>query len=207
MVAWANCWDWMSHWKDWGPTYRDGWNGSFNIPREVRLLPDNTLQFLPIRELQNIRNSETHAEDILLMDEEKYSVAAGDGVAYELKVQIDLEKTDAEALEICLRCDDSHKTVCRLDFAKAQMTVDRTNADNWSRGTTRSVLFLRDSKTLDVHIFSDQSSVEIFAQNYCNNHALNVFAGNDQNGIYFKSYGGKVVISSMESYGLNRTIR
>lgn len=207
MVAWANCWDWMPHWKDWGPTYRDGWNGSFNIPREVRLLPDNTLQFLPIRELQTIRSGENRVENILLMGGEKYPVTAGDGVAYELKIQIDLEKTDAEALEIHLRCDDNHDTVCRMDFARAAMTVNRDNADNWSRGTTKSVLFLRDSKTLDLHIFSDQSSVEIFAQNYRNNHSLNIFAGNEQNGIYLKACGGNALITSLESHGLKRTIR
>lgn len=207
MVAWANCWDWMPHWKDWGPAYRDGWNGAFNIPREVRLLPDNTLQFVPIRELKTIRNSETKVDDFVLTAGENRSIIAGDGVAFELKFRIDLEKTDAEALEICLRCDETHKTVCRLDFAKAAMTVNRDKADDWSRGTTKSVLFLRDETALDVHIFSDQSSVEIFTMDYRNNHALNVFAGNDQNGICLEAIGGNVAVSGLESYGLERTIR
>ena len=24
-VGWANGWDWMPFWKDWGPTYQQGW--------------------------------------------------------------------------------------------------------------------------------------------------------------------------------------
>ena len=36
MVGWANGWDWMPFWKDWGPTWREGWCGSFAVPREVR---------------------------------------------------------------------------------------------------------------------------------------------------------------------------
>ena len=207
MVAWANCWDWMPHWKDWGPTYTDGWNGSFNLPREVRLLPDNTLQFVPIRELESIRTAGHVQNTFLLAEGAPYSVSAGDGVSCELKFQIDLEKTDAKAMEIWLRCDDDHKTVCRLDFANAELTVDRNHADDWSRGKTKSVLFLRDSKTLDVHIFLDQSSVEIFTTNYCNNHSLNVFADRKQNGIFFHACGGSVTISGLETYGLERTIR
>ena len=32
LVGWANAWDWMPFWKDWGPTYQEGWCGFYNIP-------------------------------------------------------------------------------------------------------------------------------------------------------------------------------
>ena len=40
-----------------GPTYKEGWCGFFNIPREVRMRKDGTLQFLPIREVETIREN------------------------------------------------------------------------------------------------------------------------------------------------------
>ena len=44
LVGWENAWDWMPFWKDWGPTYQEGWCGFYNIPREAVLAEDNTLK-------------------------------------------------------------------------------------------------------------------------------------------------------------------
>lgn len=55
MVAWANEWEWMPLWKDWGPSYKEGWCGFFNLPREVRIKQDGTLQFIPVKELKELR--------------------------------------------------------------------------------------------------------------------------------------------------------
>lgn len=48
----------------------------------------------------------------------------------------------------------------------------------------------------------DRSSVEIFADQYSNNHSNNVFASDEQNQIFMSAYGGKAVISGLETYGL-----
>ena len=57
LVGWENAWDWMPFWKDWGPTYQEGWCGFYNIPREAVLAEDNTLKFIPVKELQNLRKN------------------------------------------------------------------------------------------------------------------------------------------------------
>ena len=57
LVGWENAWDWMPFWKDWGPTYQEGWCGFFNIPREAVLAEDNTLKFIPVKELQDLRKN------------------------------------------------------------------------------------------------------------------------------------------------------
>ena len=44
LVGWENAWDWMPFWKDWGPTYQEGWCGFFNIPREAVLTENNTFK-------------------------------------------------------------------------------------------------------------------------------------------------------------------
>ena len=46
IVAWANEWEWMPLFKDWGPTYQEGWCGFFNVIREVRMCKDGTLAFV-----------------------------------------------------------------------------------------------------------------------------------------------------------------
>lgn len=57
LVGWENAWDWMPFWKDWGPTYQEGWCGFYNIPREAVLAEDNTLKFIPVKKLQNLRKN------------------------------------------------------------------------------------------------------------------------------------------------------
>lgn len=71
LVGWANAWDWMPFWKDWGPTYQEGWCGFFNIPREAVLAEDNTLKFIPVKELQDLRKNKQEEADILIKEDEK----------------------------------------------------------------------------------------------------------------------------------------
>ncbi len=201
VVSWANEWDWMPFWKDWGPTYKENWCGFFNIPREVRIMPDNTLQFVPIKELEALRKDK-YKVDCFTVHEAAMQLTAGDGISFEMKMKIDLEKTNAEKLELDLRCGNSKKVICMFDFINGQMYVERSNSDGWSQGTSRSTLFLKGRKELDIHIFSDQSSIEIFANQYQINHANNIFADNTQNQIEIHAHGGKTVIKEYESYGI-----
>lgn len=201
VVGWANEWEWMPLWKDWGPTYKEGWCGFFSIPREVRMMEDGTLQFLPIAEVETMRE-DSKKKDVLAVTEKEKELTAGNGVCFELKLKIDLERTDANKLEIDLRCGEGRKTVCLFDFKKAEMSVDRNEADGWSKGISRSVMYLKGKKELDVHILSDQSSLEIFTDQYQNNHSNNIFAGDAQNQLKIRAYGGSVIIRDIETYGL-----
>lgn len=141
-------------------------------------------------------------KEMMVISEQETELFAGDGVSFEMKFHIDLEQTDAGQLEIAFRCGKEGKTVCLLDFKKAEMHVDRNIADGWSRGRSRSVMDLKGKKELDVHVLSDQSSLEIFTDDYQNNHSNNIFAGNTQNRIRIRAYSGSAVLRDIETYGL-----
>lgn len=162
---------------------------------------DGTLRFLPIRELESLR-TDGNSQDKLVLETEETEIKAGDGVSFELKFKIDLENTDADKMLLYLRCGEGKKTVCTFDFRHAELSVDRSNSDGWSVGTSHSVMYLAGKKELDVHIFSDQSSLEIFTDNYQNNHSNNIFAGNEQNGIKMCACGGKVTVTDIAAYGI-----
>lgn len=201
ITAWANGWEWMPSWKDWGPTYQEGWCGFYSLPREVRLTEEGTLQFFPVRELQMLRKNQYLREEILV-GEEEILLSAGDGVSFEMKFVIDLKETDAKKIELKLRCGEGRKTRCILNLEQGEMRIDRNDADGWSRGGSVSTLFLKGKKELDIHIYSDQSSLEIFADHYQNNHSNNIYASNKQNEIRIRSYGGSTRIYDYESYGI-----
>ena len=201
IVGWSNEWEWMPLWKNWGPTYKEGWCGFFNIPREVRMRKDGTLQFLPIREVETIRENPKRIAE-LAVSEEYTELEAGDGVCFELKLKIDLQRTNADELELDLRCGAERRTICLFHFKKGEMRVDRNAADGWSKGVSRSVLYLQGKKELDVHILSDQSSLEIFTDQYQNNHSNNIFAKASQNQLRVRARGGNAVLRDIETYGL-----
>ena len=136
------------------------------------------------------------------MGEKEIELTAGDGIGYELKFKIDLLQTDAKRMELLLRCGKGRETVVVFDFARGELWVDRSNADGWSKGSSRSVLFLKGNTELDVHLFSDQSSLELFTDNYQNNHSNNIFALDEQNQLYVRACGGQAVIRKLEAYGL-----
>lgn len=201
MVAWANEWEWMPLWKDWGPSYKEGWCGFFNLPREVRIKQDGTLQFIPVKELKELRTDPDKKEYLEVSDSET-EIQAGNGECCEIKFILDLQETTADQVELKLRCGEGKKTVCLFDLKKGEMSVDRTSGDGWSIGVSRSVLSLNGKRELDVHVFVDRSSIEIFADQYSNNHSNNVFGTEAQNQMFLRSHGGKTVIRSMETYGL-----
>lgn len=202
-TAWANQWQWMPLFKDWGPAYKEGWCGFFNLPREVSFTKDGRISFRPIRELEQLRENPMHVKTLTVSDQRE-AVQAGDGVSFEMKFAIDLEKTTAGCLELELRSGKGKKTMIEFDLEKGELRVDRTQADGWSVGVSRSSLFLGGKKELDVHIYSDQSSLEIFTDQYTNNQSNNIFAGNDQNGVFFISRSGETVITDLETYGMKQ---
>lgn len=162
---------------------------------------DGTLKFLPIKELETIR-TDAGRQDKLILGEEETEVKAGDGISFEMKFKIDLENTKADALLLDLRCGEGKKTVCTFDFKHGELSVDRSSSDGWSVGISHSIMHLKGKKELDVHIFSDQSSLEIFTDDYRNNHSNNIFAGNEQNGIKMRARKGTVTVTDIETYGL-----
>ena len=164
---------------------------------------DGTLKFLPIKELESIR-TDGSSQDKLVLGAEETEVKAGDGISFEMKFKIDLENTDADALALALRCGKGKKTVCTFDFKHGELSVDRSNSDGWSVGVSHSTMYLRGKKELDVHIFSDQSSLEIFTDDYKNNHSNNIFAGDEQNEIKMSAFGGQVTVKDIETYGLSK---
>ncbi len=201
MVSWANEWQWMSYFKDWGPTYKEGWCGFFNIIREVKITEDGKLALVPIEEIKSLRIQPLKI-DAFRIGKDDVKVRTGDGVCFELKFVIDIEKTDAKQLHMYLRENENNYTVCTFDFEHADFFVDRNKSDDWSVGVSKSVLFLKEQKKLDVHIISDNISLEIFIDEGRNNHSNNIYARNDMNGLRFVAEGGQVVINNFESYGL-----
>jgi len=205
IVAWANAWDWMPWWKDWGPTYKEGWCGAFSLPREVILGEDHTLQFKPIKELKNIRQGKCSIND-LIVGSSQMEIPAENCITFELQMDIDLSESTADSFTLILRSDGVNQTMITFDLEKQMMSLDRNTADGWSQGKTKSPLLLADRNVMMIHAYIDQSSIEVFADDYKTSHSCNVFATDEQNHNYMIASGGEVKISHIETWAMKKVI-
>lgn len=205
IAAWANGWDWMPWFKDWGPSFKEGWCGSFNLLREVKLCEDNTLQFIPIEEYENLRYGKKTESEIEVVDE-LHKINTADGVFYEMELKVDLLSTTADSFTLFLRSNGTNKTEVHFDLKHQTLKINRENADNWSVGISKSTLKLIDKHMLYVRIFSDQSSIELFTDQYKTAHSINIFASSKQNKNYIKTNGGKLAITELTTYGLMKSM-
>lgn len=202
IIGWANAWDWMPWWKDWGPTFKEGWCGSFALPREVKMCEDHTLQFIPVEELKALRKNEIKVTDVDVRDA-LFEIPLSNGVVYEMKLDIDLERSDSESIVLILRSDGERKTIIEFNLKHQMLRIDRNFSDGWSLGKAKSPLKLADKHQLSVHIFVDQSSIEVFTDNYKTNHSCNVFADNKQNKNYIEGINGNVFIRRLSTWELS----
>lgn len=200
MVGWANGWEWMPFWKDWGPTFQEGWCGFFNIPRTIELSKDNTLIMKPVDELKMLRGRKYEYFNLKIINRENIVVA--DTCVFEMKLQINLEKTTAAQIDIELRCSMEKKTILTLDLKHSELRLDRNRADGWSKGIVCAPVNLSNRKMYDIHIFSDRSSIEIFSNQYQSNLSCNIYGekGQDQN--YIKAKDGVAYIDKIETWDL-----
>lgn len=204
LVGWANAWDWMPFWKDWGPTYREGWCGFYNIPREAVLNENGTLCFVPVKELEALReNAETKKSTVLGNGMIKEICS---GSVYEMKLKVNLKTTTAKRIVLKLRVSEGRSTDITFDLEKAEMSFDRNHADDWSKGVARSSLNLMNKEELDIHIYSDKISVELFSNAYQNNFSCNIYNVEDSQKNYIIAEDGEVDIKEIETWDLKKTM-
>lgn len=204
VVAWANGWQWMPWWQDWGPTYQEKWCGWFALPREVKLSDDGTLQFLPIEELNSLRFGEQSLENVQV-GTEGLEIQVADPVAYELYLECDLSKSETSGFALHLKADTEHETIIYFDLLKGELCFDRNRSDGWTKGVSRSPLFLKDVDKLDIRVFADTSSLELFVNGGRICHSHNVYAGPWQTKNSITAIDGNLVVRRLVTYGLSRT--
>lgn len=109
------------------------------------LCGDNTLQFLPVSELEQLRKDEQVQRNVTL--EAENPLLFREGSVYEAKLKINLKESTAKKICMELRSSDEKKTLVVFDFEKAEISFDRSRADGWSKGIAKSPLNLLERTT------------------------------------------------------------
>ena len=166
------------------------------------LCEDSTLKFVPIRELEQLRRDVQSEETCIVEDKNSFSLK--DGAVYELKMKINLKETTAKVIRMDLRCSGERKTVIKFDLNKGEISFDRNQSDGWSKGIAKSPINLMRKDILDIHIFSDQSSIELFSNDYKNNISCDVFTDDEEQKNSILAEGGRIYFEELKFWELER---
>lgn len=129
---------------------KGGWAGCMSLPRELKLDEKYQLHITPVAELQSLRHKHRHLERSLDGEGELAGAAPYFGECVEILAKYDL--ATAESVGFTLS-DDQHDKVIAYNFADHTLTALDENA---------RMQFPDAEGQLEIHIFIDNSVVEIF---------------------------------------------
>ncbi|MEX6500545.1 glycoside hydrolase family 32 protein [Pseudomonas zhanjiangensis] len=157
-------WAWLDMWDSPMPSKAHHWCGMLGLPRELEL-HDGRLHSFPARELTALR------QQALLVDESVCDGAGGwrrvpelAGDLLELEVRLDLRGCTQGQLGLALRCSDDGSEQTRLyyDAGLQRLVLDRDRSGAGVDGQ-RSVALGAGQNSLELRVFLDRSSIEVFA--------------------------------------------
>lgn len=189
-LGWVNTWDYAQQAPSkWG-------KGVWSIPRTMTLYTTTEglrLRQRPLNSLSALRGKEFKFNRKVSAGVTSLPRIAHMDNQYELKVNINPEGNDVAGLNLC--CGDGRKVALSYDAASGYLTVDRTHSTaeelpKFSRIAYAKVTE-RKGAPLSLDIFTDKSTIEIFAEDGTNVFTLLTYASQAQTGVELFSQRGK----------------
>jgi fructan beta-fructosidase len=206
-MGWLNNWEYAKN----EPT--DPWRGAQSIPRELKLwkFPDGVrLIQRPVAELQSLRRRDIHLENQTIeATNRKLQAKHAHGETLEILATIELGA--AEEIGFKLRKGAHQETLVGLDAAKSQVFVDRTQsgnvnfAEHFAERQT-APMAIGPERVVQLHIFLDRSSVEVFAD-HGSPVLSEVIFPLDGDGIELYARGGEGKIRSLDIWTLESSYK
>lgn len=133
------------------PTVKNEWIHCLTLPRELKVI-DGRLYQLPIKEMESIRG-----EKIEFNEKVTGEVKVGTGTTYELKAKFADFNSD---FGLKLRTGQNSETVLKFDYNDKKFVLDRTKGEQPDKRLRK--VYLGDISELELTVFVDNSSVEVF---------------------------------------------
>ncbi len=186
MIAWKEMWD-----RNF-PTQKEGWAGTYSLPRELSV-EDGRLIQKPVREIENYRAGKVIYGPLTVSDS-SLSVEGISGTCLEL--QVTLECGTAAQAGVRLFCGEEHETLVYYDREAGEIVFDRSASgiafSGIEKDVDRRVCPVGNKDRIELRIFLDVSSIEVFIDG-----GRHVMTGNvypdllKDDGIHFFARGGR----------------
>ncbi len=154
------------------PTVKNEWLHCLTLPRELKVI-DGKLYQLPINEMESIRG-----EKIEFSKKVAGEVKVGTGTTYELKAKFTNINSDCR---LKLRTGKNSETVLKFDYNDKKFVLDRTKGEQPDKRLRK--VYLGDISALELTVFVDNSSVEVFINGGAEVFSSRIFPEKDANGI------------------------
>ncbi|AXX65464.1 glycoside hydrolase family 32 protein [Bombilactobacillus bombi] len=144
---------WLNMWESEMPEQVDGWAGALTLPREL-IYQNNHLYQMPVAETKSLRQQKLRDEQLMVQSETEL---VNNQSQVEINLQLDSTKTTAQHFVVQFTDPQTHANVqLEYDFAQQLFTLKRSD-----RSDARFAQ-LRSNEKLQIQIFVDTSSLEIF---------------------------------------------
>jgi beta-fructofuranosidase len=136
------------------------WAGALTLPRQMVCTDDGAIYFHPIEEIEQYRG-EAHSFSELEFDGEQLLPFTGE--CYELEAKFDVQHSKTFGLKLRATEQKEYYTELRYDSAFNLFTLNREHSGEGEGGARQTRIELEQGK-LNLRIFVDKSSVEVFLQ-------------------------------------------
>ena len=154
------------------PTVKNEWLHCLTLPRELKVI-DRKLYQVPIKEMESIRGEKSEFSGKVTGE-----VKVGTGVTYELKAKFTDFNSD---FGLKLRTGKNSETVLKFDYNDKKFVLDRTKGEQPDKRLRK--VYLGDISELELTVFVDSSSVEVFINGGQEVFSSRIFPEKDANGI------------------------
>lgn len=194
---------WMGMWESEIPTKKNHWAGNMTLPREICIDPKGRIKSKPVKELQRLRYNLIRYQDIEVNG--RSYIEGIEGKCIELIIDFDVESSQAEKFGVVLRASDdgSEETVVSYNRKNNQLVLDRNNAGLGPKGI-RKLSFPNQLDKLNLHIFLDNSSIEVFINEGDYVMSARIYPKNDSVGVYF--FGDGAINTDIKKWDLKKVM-
>jgi beta-fructofuranosidase len=188
----------MIGWADmWGSEFAenvDGWSGMMTLPRELHIKKGKVIS-KPVKELEKLRTDEKSYKNVKVT--ERTALDGISGETGELLTTIDTSKADGFFIE--LRSAEEEKTVISYDKASGILKLNRNQSGVGVNGEREVKI---DGNKVDLQIFLDRSSVEIFINGGDYVMTSRIYPKAESQGIFFEPINGMINLKKVSFYKL-----
>jgi len=177
---------WMGMWESEIPTQDHGWAGTMTIPRILEVREDGLIKCLPLPELKMLRSNRREWHEITLNHIDDLNGLSGKTMEIKMTLGIQDMKSQKCGMMLRVSLDRKEKTLIYYDRETREVVFDRNSLGCGPKGI-RKTRVSANCRELDLQIFMDASSVEVFINRGEAVMSGRIYPGKDSNGVFLFS--------------------
>lgn len=192
---------WMAMWESDMPEQEHHWAGAITIPR-ILTIENNRMKYVPAPELEKLRHDHVSYLNVPMDGHKSFEGVEGD--CLELNVSVDMKQSSEFGMKLRMDRLGKEETVLTYNVEEKQMILNRDYSGKGPGGERKAPVEV-EKGNLQLTIFLDKSSIEVFIQNGEKVMTARIYPSLQSKGIEFFS-DGEVRISKLDKWSLKRSI-